>query len=206
MEREPWTSSAAIREEVYEGLRLGKYIDRHRSVPVCQYLVLPAFENPVSWDVIRVVSRTAGQGTRLYCSCWRMDVDNRAMSSPVERLKYPRPFRPTVEVDWAGRAGRGRVAGRSPPFDSRAAGGRPAALWVRWSEFRAIRRRVLLQRPHRLVVPDLPDEWHELRPVIAEVVELFERAWAARADKAAPDRGRHPGFARHEGLAGGPGG
>jgi len=91
----------AVREAVYAGLRLGKYIDRHRSVPVCQYLIVPAFESPVGWDVIRVVSRTAGAQTRLYRSCWRIDLDARAMSSPVERMKRPRPFQPTVEVGWA---------------------------------------------------------------------------------------------------------
>src|SRR5688500_6819085 len=30
-----------------------------------------------------------------------MDEDNHAKSSPVERLKHPRPYQPTLETDWA---------------------------------------------------------------------------------------------------------
>ncbi len=91
----------AVRESAYDALRLGTLIDRHRSVPVCQFLILPSFENPVSWDVIKVVSRKDGAQTRLYRSCWRMDVDGQAMSSPVERLKHPRPYNPTLEKCFA---------------------------------------------------------------------------------------------------------
>jgi hypothetical protein len=28
----------------------------------------------------------------------------------------------------------------------------------------------------------VPDEWRELQPVVADVVQLFEQAWAARAE------------------------
>lgn len=172
---------AAVREAVYDGLRLGKYIDRHRSVPVCQYLGVPAFDNPFSWDLVQIVSRRAAAQTRLYRACWRMDLDVRAMGSPVERMKHPRPFRPTVEVGWApvGLAGVEALVAR----------------------FRSIRVPLAVARPHfgcdgvsiELSVGDLfcnarigwwcdiPDEWQELRPVVAEMESLSERAWAARA-------------------------
>src|SRR5580704_12583934 len=90
----------ALRESAYDTLRFGTLIERSRSVPVCQFLILPSFENPFSWDVIKVVSRKEGAQTRLYRSTWRMDVDAHAMSSPVERLKHPRPYKPTLETDW----------------------------------------------------------------------------------------------------------
>src|SRR5262249_39052658 len=98
--RELMEESCAVRESAYDSLRLGTLIERQRSVPVCQFLILPSFENPVSWDVIKVVSRKDGAQTRLYRSTWRMDVDDQAMSSPVERLKHPRPYKPTLEADW----------------------------------------------------------------------------------------------------------
>jgi hypothetical protein len=189
MDRELMEEFYAVREAVYDGLRLGRYIDRHRSVPVCQYLVLPAFENPVSWDVIRVASRTAGAQTQLYRSCWRMDLDDRAMSSPVERMKYPRPFKPTVEVGW-----------------TLVELARVDALVAR---LRLVRVPLAVARPHsgcdgvsfELSVGefccnarvgwwcDLPDEWQELGPVVAELAQLFEQAWAARAVQAAPAEG-----------------
>src|SRR5262245_62282114 len=100
MDREQMEEFYAVRESAYDALRLGTLIERHHSVPMCQFLILPSFENPVSWDVIRVVSRKDGAQTRLYRSCWRMDVDSQAMSSPVERLKHPRPYNPTLETDW----------------------------------------------------------------------------------------------------------
>ena len=49
-----------VRESAYDALRLGTLIDRHGSVPVCQFLILPSFKNPVSGDVIKVVSRNDG--------------------------------------------------------------------------------------------------------------------------------------------------
>jgi hypothetical protein len=185
VDREQMDEFYAVQEAVYDGLRLGRYIDRHRSVPVCQYLVLPAFENPVSWDVIRVVSRTAGAQTRLYRSCWRMDLDDRAMSSPVERLKHPRPFKPTVEVDW--------VLVELARVEELVA------------RFRSVRVPLAVARSHsgcdgvsfELSVGeffcnarigwwcDLPDEWLELQPVVSDVAQLFERAWAARAEAGA---------------------
>ena len=76
MDREQMDEFYAVRESAYDALRLGTLIERHRSVPMCQFLILPSFENPVSWDVIRVVSRKDGAQTRLYRSCWRMDLDS----------------------------------------------------------------------------------------------------------------------------------
>jgi hypothetical protein len=181
MDREQIDEFVAIRDEVYEGLRLGTYIDRQHSVLVCRYLILPAFENPVSWDVVRVVARGAGAQTRLYRVCWRMDLDERALSSPVERLKHPRPFRPTVEVDWGpidlprveallARLGSIRLPlavanARSGcdgvSFEFRI-GGAFCSAHIRWW-------------------CDMPDEWRELRPVVSELAELFEQVWTSRA-------------------------
>ena len=100
VEREQMEEFYAVREAAFDALRFGTLVERHRSVPVCQYLILPSFENPISWDVIKVVSRGEGAQTRLYRSTWRLGVDSQAMSSPVERMKHPRPYKPTLETSW----------------------------------------------------------------------------------------------------------
>ncbi len=167
----------AVRESAFDTLRLGTLIDRHRSVPLCQFLILPSFENPISWDVIEVVSRGEGAQTRLYRSTWRMDVDNQAMSSPVERLKHPRPYKPTLETDWV-------------LVDAN-------RLEVILSRIRSVRIPLMLANPaggcdgtsFELAVGhffcnarigwwcDMPKEWQELVPVVNELERLFESTW-----------------------------
>ncbi len=61
MDREQMDQYRAVREQAFHSLRLGSHIDRHRSVSVCQLLILPSFENAVSWDVIRIAARVAGR-------------------------------------------------------------------------------------------------------------------------------------------------
>lgn len=166
-----------VRNSAFDALRLGTPIDRHRSVPMCQYLILPSFENPVSWDVIGVVSRTDGAQTRLYRSCWRMDIDDQAMSSPAERLKHPRPYKPTLETDWV-------------LFDK-------PKLEAILDRFKAVRIPLTLANERagcdgtsfELSVGgffcnarigwwcDLPEEWQEIRPIVVDLENLFESAW-----------------------------
>lgn len=177
MDHEQMDEFYAVREAAYDALRLGTRIDRHRSVPMCQFLILPSFENAVSWDVIRVVSRKDGAQARLYRSCWRMDVDSQAMSSPVERLKHPRPYHPTLETNWV-------------LVDKK-------KLEVILARFNGIRVPLTLATTRtgcdgttfELAVGDfscnarigwwcdLPDEWQELLPVVTDLESLFESTW-----------------------------
>lgn len=181
MDREQVDEFCAIREVVYDGLRLGKYIDRYRSVPVCQLLTLPSFENAFSWDVVRVAASGAGAQTRLYRSCWRMDIDADAMRSPVERLKHPRPYPPTIDVDWV-LIDRPRMelileSLRATPIPLVLANptigtdGVALELTVSQSFYNA---RISWWC-------ELPEEWKQLRPIITELVHVFEQAWSARA-------------------------
>ena len=177
MDREQMDEFYAVRESAYDALRLGTLIDRHRSVPMCQFLILPSFENPVSWDVIRVVSRQAGAQTRLYRSTWRMDVDSQAMSSPVERLKHPRPYTPTLETDWV-LVDKGKLEAILAHFNA-----------VRIPLTLASARAGCDGTSFELAIGDffcnarigwwcdLPEEWKELRPVVAELESLFESTW-----------------------------
>jgi hypothetical protein len=177
VDREQMDEFYAVRESAYDALRFGTLIDRHRSVPVCQLLILPSFENPISWDVLKVVSRKDGAQTRLYRSTWRMDVDDHAMSSAVERLKHPRPYKPTLETDWV----------------LVEAGKLEAIL----SQIRGVRIPLMLPdapegcdgTSFELAVGDffcnarigwwcdMPKEWQELAPVVTELERLFESTW-----------------------------
>jgi len=100
MEAEQSTEFSAVSKLAYEMLRLGTPFDPHRMVPLCQYLILPSFENPIKWEAIRVRSKQDADHTRLNRICWRRDLDSEAFRSPVERLKHPRPYQPTIETNW----------------------------------------------------------------------------------------------------------
>lgn len=67
-------------------------------ISLCRFVVLPAFENSVGWDVRSLQVRGKPSKSQLFRSCWRLDVDQQAFRSPVERLKHSRPYRPTIEV------------------------------------------------------------------------------------------------------------
>ena len=177
MDREQMDEFYAVRESAYDALRLGTCIDRHRSAPVCQLLILPSFENPVSWDVIRIVSRQSGAQTRLYRSCWRMDVDSQAMSSPVERLKHPRPYKPTLETDWT------LVDARKLEAILSRFGGIRVPLTLATAPVGCDGTSFELALGHSFCHArigwwcDMPEEWHELGPVVAELERLFESTW-----------------------------
>ncbi len=185
MDREQMEEFYAVREAAYDGLRLGTYVDRHRSIPVCQYLILPSFENPVSWDVIRVAARRAGAQTRLYRSCWRMDVDSEAMRTPVERLKHPKPYLPTIEADWAlidlSTVQESLSRLRSAPVPLAIAepvvGCDGTTFELSVGEFFCNARISWWC--------DLPKDWQSLRPIIVELEQAFEQAWE-RAAKTSP--------------------
>jgi hypothetical protein len=90
-----------IRNSVSHALREGSYLERQRTVTICRLVTLPSFGNPVGWDLLQFRhSHKEGFQSRLYRSCWRMDLDAEAFRSPVERAKYPKPFQPTIEIDY----------------------------------------------------------------------------------------------------------
>jgi hypothetical protein len=105
-----------------------------------------------------------------------MDVDGDAMRSPVERLKYPRPYSPTIEVNWV-LVDRGRVE----------------AILARLREIPiplVVNHRVGLDGTTvELSVgntriswwQDLPEEWQALGPVIVDLTQYFDQAWASGA-------------------------
>ncbi len=177
MDREQIDEFYKLQELACNALRLSTAIDRHQAIPICQLLTLPSFENPVSWDVIKMMSRQSRGETRLYRSCWRMDLDSQAMSSPMERLKHPYPFIPTIESDWI-------------LVDT-------TQLEAVLSRLQSIQIPLMLPSPQigfdgtsfELALGDffcnarirwwfeMPTEWRELQPVVTELEQLFESSW-----------------------------
>src|SRR5262249_5424681 len=88
----------ALAEAVSDGLRLRTSMNRRQSISVCQFIIWPAFTNPISWDVVDELY--ADERTRLYRSCWRDDLDRQAFLSPESRREHAHPFQPTIDVGW----------------------------------------------------------------------------------------------------------
>jgi hypothetical protein len=181
VDREQIDEFYKLKELAYETLRLSRYLDRHLSVPVCQFLTLPSFENPFSWDVIQMAAQEVTQ-TRLYRSCWRMDLDSQAMSSPLERLKHPHPFRPTIEVNWVlvdalqleeilSKLHSIRIP---LTFTNKQIGCDGTSFELAIGDFFCNARIGWWC--------DMPKEWKELQPVVIELERLFESSWATRGD------------------------
>lgn len=176
MEHEQIVEFEFVRNLAHNALRLGSSLDVAGS-RVCQLRKLPSFENSVSWDLIKANSRGSGTQMRLYRSCWRMDVDCKAMSSPNERLKHFRSYNPTIESKWV-------------PVNEEEV----KSILAR---FHAIRIPLLMTSKqigcdgtsYEMAVGDffcnarigwwcdLPEEWRELRLVLTDLERLIETTW-----------------------------
>lgn len=166
----------AVREAACDGLRSGGFIG-DAGWPVCRFVVLPSFENSVAWDVRSLRVRGKPAEAQLFRSCWRMDLDQQTLLSPVERLKHPRPYRPTVELG-------------SVPIDA-------ARIEGLMHRFQTIGVPLAVANPptgcdgtnYELEIGHffyhvrigwwvrLPDEWKTIAPVIEEMAALFESSW-----------------------------
>jgi hypothetical protein len=182
VDREQIDEFYRLKELAYETLRLGRYLDRHLSVPICQFLTLPSFENPFGWDVIQMVSSQEVAQTRLYRSCWRMDLDSQAMSSPLERLKHPHPLSPTIEVNWVlvDALKLEKILSQlhniqiplTLPIQQIGCDGTSFELAI--GDFFCNARIGWWC--------DMPEEWKELQPVVTELERLFKFSWAAQGN------------------------
>jgi hypothetical protein len=83
-----------LRDDVYDRLRQGRDVPNARYSRVGQWLVLPSFDNPYSWDILR---DRYGVYT-LYFTRWRFDMDAPPFESRAERSNFPVPFVPTIEA------------------------------------------------------------------------------------------------------------
>ncbi len=98
MDAEQLAEYLTIRDQVYHALHDGSYVKQSRGRQICQLLILGSFENPISWHIVEVLRTRLDAETYLHRVCWRADLDLSAFMTPVERLRYPRPYAPTIEV------------------------------------------------------------------------------------------------------------
>lgn len=100
MEQELAPELFQILHQMTQDLRNRRFLpEGTRERPVAQILVLPSFGNYQAWDVLEEHKRSyAPLEYHAYQTTWRCDVDREAFETPVARLKYPRPFVPTVEA------------------------------------------------------------------------------------------------------------
>jgi hypothetical protein len=169
---------SAVRASASDGLCSGAFVG-NEGWPVCRFVVLPTFENCFAWDVRSMPVRSKPAEPRLFRSCWRKDLDLQALGSPVERLKHPRPYRPTVEVG-------------SVPIDAAKIEGLvhrfqriPVPLGVAEPPSGCDGTNYDLEIGHFFCQAriawwvHLPEEWAALGPLIEELAALFESSWLA---------------------------
>jgi hypothetical protein len=181
VEREPWEEFETVRKAAIDALRCGQHIARSPLSVICQLLVLPSFEDAIRWDVVEASSPPNGRQLHLQRTIWRMEVDSGAFRSPIERLKHPRPYLPTIET--------GIVNVNSARLDSIL------------SQFRTIRIPLAVEDPQsgldgtafelRLGGPfcsariawrcNLPNEWREFHPVVRDLEAFFNDSWSAES-------------------------
>jgi hypothetical protein len=166
----------AVRESAYEGLRSGRFVG-DTGLMVCRFVVLPSFENPVAWEVRSLPIPGQPPRPRLFRSCWRMDVDLDALGSPVERLRHPRPYRPTIEA--------GSVPIGAPELEAliQRLRGTPIPLavvdppgGVDGTTYELEVARYFCNARITWWVR-LPQEWTALGPVVDAMTSLFESSW-----------------------------
>jgi hypothetical protein len=166
----------AVRAAVHEGLRNGAFIDR-TGWSCCRIVILPSFENCVAWDARVIRKRRRPPEHRLYRSCWRMDTDTQNLLSPLERLKHPRPYRPTVEVRATAIDG-ARIDELVQRFC-----GLPIPLGVAAPPIGCDGTSYELQLGHFFCHArigwwnSLPAEWKAIEPLVDELISLFEFSW-----------------------------
>jgi hypothetical protein len=165
-----------VREAACEGLRSGAFVPDAGS-PVCRFVILPSFGNSVAWEVRSRPVRARPAELRLFRSCWRMDLDLQHFGSPLERLKHPRPYRPTVEV--------GSVLVDADRINAlvHRFGCTPIPLGVAVPPVGCDGTIYELDIGnffcHARIAwwVSLPLEWKALEPIIEDMVALFELAW-----------------------------
>ena len=167
----------ALRDTVVDGMREQRWIGHVRGTPICQLMILPSFEDMVCWDAIDAHVGRQTTEMRLYRTCWLQEVDGEALNSPVERMKHPRPYPPSLEIG-------------SVPIDKdklqaivARAIATPVPLAVAEAPLGLDGTNFELAFGHFFCQArlawwcDLPQEWQALTPLVADLSSLFESTW-----------------------------
>ncbi|MBC7529769.1 MAG: hypothetical protein H7308_19750 [Chthonomonadaceae bacterium] len=85
-----------LTKHAMERLRKGNTPDLARVRQCFQILVMPSFEDHVSWEVCH---DDKAEAYFAVCSIWRVGTDVAKLETPIVRLRHPRPLFPTIEVE-----------------------------------------------------------------------------------------------------------
>lgn len=80
-----------VQSRTWQHLRSRGHILRSRHHPLLQYLVRPSLTDTWCIDFVRT-----GDKPGAFCTVWETTTDIHAFTSPIERLKHPDPFVPTI--------------------------------------------------------------------------------------------------------------
>jgi hypothetical protein len=187
MELERVHEYGRLRDDIVRKLRHCAFVEEGRHV--FQYLILPSFTPPISWDVFRQRRRDHEDDFVLVRSAWRSDLDQERLRSPVERLRHPYPLVPTIEVhllkapsnDLATLAS--EVNALSLPIGAppRVGGvdGVTYEVAIEAAPFCFFAAKCRLSWWHKP-----PAEWHELAAWLHRAEAVFGAAWEGQGDAA----------------------
>lgn len=179
MEQEQTYDFGHVQEAAIERLRNASWWrSTRKGFLKFQLLKLPSFENAVSWEVREIHVPHRDPQTRLYRYCWRMDSDLDAFSSPVKRLKHPRPYTPTFEAGYVEAdptiVPRFQQRISSTPVslvDAKNSNGLDGVIFeLALGDFYQSRLCWWCK---------LPEEWQPLQPIIDDMFREFESCWRA---------------------------
>jgi hypothetical protein len=94
MERENIAEWRNLEDSALKILRTG---EPNASLRFIQLLIIPSFEPVIAYDVHDVSRKDHPKNYLARYTCWRRDIDAEKFRTPLERLKYPRPLKPTFE-------------------------------------------------------------------------------------------------------------
>ena len=100
MEKEQMDEWQSFRVEAVQLVHTGWPLGKGRKM--FQLIILPSFQNSISWELIQtgMPSDATLHNEREFTvvrTTWRMEVDIEKFRTPIERLRFPRPLKPTME-------------------------------------------------------------------------------------------------------------
>jgi len=154
---------------------------------VFQYLILPSFTPPVAWDVFRRPRQAHEDDYVLVRSSWRSDLDLEKLRTPVERLRYPYPLTPTIEVHQLNVSSSDLAHLASELAGLELAIGSPPSV----GGVDGVGYEVAIEQPPHIASAAKcrlswwhkpPTEWSALASWVLRAETIFEPAWSARGD------------------------
>jgi hypothetical protein len=190
VEQEQVREYGRLQDDTIAKLRHHAFVDGLDAHHAFQYLILPSFTPPISWDVFRRRRRDHEDDFVLVRSAWRSDLDLEKLRSPVERLRHPYPLIPSVEVHQLNAASGGLAQLAAELAELRLPIGAPSSV----GGLDGVTYEVAIEQPpHSIALTAKcrlswwhrpPVEWEGLVAWLLRAEAVFECAWAARGTAA----------------------